>query len=184
MSRTKKNQIKKEYVCENKNRLRELIVDEIRKREINSILTLESKEFLFSKMLPDKEIVVWENNSDIFKKMNKIPKNVELIFGNVGKFGLIGKDVDCIYLDFCRTWEKEQSEIIRLNKRLENCKLFILTFCMRTCGKKGKLNEVYKGDYQFDLVNKIQELTKINWKVIYGESYYDSVQMVTLILER
>lgn len=40
-----------------------------------------------------------------------------------------------------------------------------------------------KGDYQFDLISRIQEITDINWKIVYGESYYDSVQMATIILE-
>lgn len=174
----------KKYNEKNKNRLREIIVDKIRNENIKTILTLESEEFLFSKMLPDKEIIVWENNDKKIKKMEKnTPKNVDLIFGNIGKFGLIGKDVDCIYLDFCRTWNTEQTEIIRLKNRLSNCKLFILTLCLRANGTQGKLNEQFKGDYQFDLINKIQKLTEINWKVIYGESYYDSVQMVTIILK-
>ena len=172
---------KKEYNCNNKNRIRELIVNEIRKKEINSILTLESKDFLFSKMLPEKDIIVWENDNEVYKRMKKVPKNVELIYGNIGKFGLIGKNVDCIYLDFCGTWMTEQKEIVRLNERLNNCKMFVLTFCMR---ENHYSKTDWNGDYQFDLINKIQNLTKINWKVIYGESYYDSVQMVTLILEK
>lgn len=172
---------KKSYNCENKNRIRQLIVDEIRKREIDTILTLESPEFLFSKLLPDKKIIVWENDSDVFKKMEKkTPKNVELIFGNIGKFGVIGKDIDAIWLDFIGLFETNQDEIVRLKNRLQKSKLFIITFCLRE--PKG-IKNVYLGDYQFDLIRKIQEITKINWKVIYGESYYDSVQMVTMILE-
>ncbi len=182
MKRTKEVK-KKEYNCENKNRVRQLIVDELRKRDIKNILTLESPEFLFSKLLPDKKIIVWENDSDTFKKMEKkTPKNVELIFGNIGKFGVIGKDVEMIYLDFIGTFQSSQAEIVRLKNRLENTKLFALTLCLREPPKlKSKL--LGNGDYQFNLINKIQELTGINWKVVYGESYYDSVQMVTVIME-
>ena len=147
--KSKENE-KKEYNCDKKNEIREKIIDELRKRDINSILTLESKEFLFSKMLPDKKIIVWENDSDVFKKMEKkTPKNVELIFGNIGKFGVIGKSVDMIYLDFCKTWATEQSEVVRLKDKLKETKLFVLTLCMRT---HKKLSEVYCGDYQFDLI--------------------------------
>ncbi len=182
MKRTKEVK-KKEYNCENKNRVRQLIVDELRKRDIKNILTLESPEFLFSKLLPDKKIIVWENDSDTFKKMEKkTPKNVELIFGNIGKFGVIGKDVEMIYLDFIGTFQNNQAEIVRLRNRLKECKLFALTLCLREPPKlKEKL--LGNGDYQFNLINKIQELTGINWKVVYGESYYDSVQMVTVIME-
>ena len=180
MKRTKELK-KKDYDAKNKNRIRELIVEKIREKNIKSILTLESKEFIFSKMLPDKKIIVWENDADTYKKMEKkTPKNVELIFGNVGKFGVIGKDVDAIYLDFTGLYSNNESEIIRLKDRLKKSKMFILTFCLRE--NKG-IKNVFKGDYQFDLIRKIQELTDINWKVVYGESYYDSVQMVTMILE-
>ena len=55
----------KKYNEENKNRIRQLIIDKIREHNVNSILTLESPEFLFSKLLPDKKIIVWENNADI-----------------------------------------------------------------------------------------------------------------------
>ena len=183
MKRTKEL-IKKKYNCENKNSIREKIVNTIREKNIKTILTLESPDFLLSKMLPDKKIIVWENDSKVHTKMEKrIPKNVDLVFGNIGKFGVIGKDVDAIYLDFCGTWMKEQNEIVRLNEKLKNSKLFILTLCLRESKTHKERGEVFYGDYQFDLINKIQNLTKINWKVIYGESYYDSVQMVTIIME-
>jgi hypothetical protein len=172
---------KRNYNAENKSRIRNIIVDLIRNRDIKSILTLESPEFLFSKLLPDKELFVWENNATEFNKMEKkIPKNVELTFGNIGKFGMFKSKVDCIYLDFCSTFEKEQGEIIRLKDCLKQSKLFICTFCMRS---NEKLVNRYYGDYQFDLINKLQTLTDMNWKVLYGESYTDSVQMVTIILE-
>ena len=175
---------KKKYNEKNKNRIRELIVNSIREKKVNSILTLESPKFLFSNLLPDKKIIVWENNATTIKKMEKkCPKNVELIFGNIGKFGVIGKKVDMIYLDFCGTWMTEQSEIIRLKDSLKNAKLFALTLCLRESKTHQDKGFVYSGDYQFDLIKKLQEITEVNWKVIYGESYYDSVQMVTIIME-
>ncbi|HDK42163.1 MAG TPA: hypothetical protein ENG87_02185 [Candidatus Pacearchaeota archaeon] len=168
---------KKKYNCENKNRIRQIIVDEIRKRDINNILALESPEFLFSKLLPDKKIIVFENDADVMKKMEKkSPKNVELIFGNIHKFGVLNAKIDSIWLDFTGTWYKEQENIVRLKDTLKETKLFILTLCLREKGYN-------KNIYDYYLINKIQELTGINWKVIYGENYYDSVQMVTIILE-
>jgi len=179
-----KERKKKVYNCENKNRIRNILIEKIREYNINSILTLESPEFLFSKMLPNKDIIVWENNAEVFKKMEKkCPKNVELIFGNIGKFGLIGKDIDMIYLDFCGTWMNEQTEVLRLQERLKKTKLFAITICLRESGQSKKTGNIFNGDYQFDLINKLQSITNINWKVIYGESYYDSVQMVTILFE-
>jgi len=172
---------KRNYNAENKTRIRNKIVDLIRNKDIKSILTLESPDFLFSKLLPDKEIFVWENDANEFKKMEKKnPKNVELTFGNIGKFGMFKSKVDCIYLDFCGTFEKEQTEIVRLKECLKQSKLFICTFCMR-CNER--IENRFIGDYQFDLISKIQTLTETNWKVLYGESYTDSVQMVTIIME-
>jgi len=175
---------KKKYNCENKNRIRQLIVDEIRKRKIKNILTLESPDFLFSKLLPDKKIIVFENDGNVMKKLEKkCPKNVELIFGNIHKFGIFNSKVDTIYLDFTGTWMTEQEHIIKLKDALKDTKLFILTLCLRESAYHKKTGNVYRGDYQFDLIKKIQDLTNINWRIIYGESYYDSVQMVTIIME-
>jgi len=175
---------KKEYDCNNKNRIRQLIVDEIRRRNLKSVLTLESPEFLFSKLLPDKKIIVFEKEADIMKKLErKCPKNVELIFGNVYKFGVLNSKVDAIWLDFCGTWMTEQENIIKLKDVLKETKLFILTLCLRESSYHKKTGNIYAGDYQFDLIKKIQEITEVNWKIIYGESYYDSVQMITIIME-
>jgi len=172
---------KKKYNCENKNRIRQLLVDEIRKRDINTIVTLESPEFLFSELLPDKKIIVFENEADICKKLEKkSPKNVEVVFGNIHKWGIFNSKADLIYLDFTGTWEKEQKNVIKLKDSLKETKLFALTICLRTTKP---LKDVWNGDYQFDLLKKLQEITEINWKVVYGESYFDSVQMLTLILE-
>jgi hypothetical protein len=178
----------KKYNGEEKRRIRNKIVEEIRKREVSSILTLESPEFFFSKLLPDKKIIVWENDPKIIKKMEKkCPKNVELVFGNIGKFGVLGSPVDCVYLDFCRTWNREHPEIIRLKDIINKSKLFNLTICIRECREhkgKGKESLIFnEEDYQFIILRRLQEILGLNWKVVYGESYYDSVQMVTLILE-
>jgi len=183
MKKTKESK-KKKYNCENKNRVRQLIIDEIRKREIKNIVTLESPEFLFSKLLSDKKIIVFENDGNIMTKLEKkSPKNVELVFGNINKFEIFNSKADCIYLDFCGTWMTEQENIIKLKNSLKETKLFILTLCLRESAFHKKTGNIFNGDYQFDLLNKIQSLTEINWKVVYGESYYDSVQMVTMILE-
>ena len=175
---------KKNYKAENKSRVRHIIVDEIRKRDINSIVTLESPEFLFSKLLPDKKILVFEKDGNACTKLEKkAPKNVEVVFGNINRLEIFNGKWDMIYLDFCGTWETELEHIIKLSKELSKVKLFGLTICMRCCSN-GKLKEVFKGDYQFDILKQLQDLTKINWKVVYGETYTDSVQMMTLLLER
>jgi len=132
-------------------------------------------------LLPDKKIIVFENDGTVCVKLEKkAPKNVEVVFGNINKFNIFNSVADCIFLDFCKTWETEQENIIKLKESLKKTKLFVLTLCMRDCRK---IKERFNGDYQFDLINKIQNVTDTNWKVVYGESYYDSVQMVTIIME-
>jgi len=175
---------KKEYNCENKNRIRELIVDKAREYKVNSILTMESPKFLFSRLLPEKKIIVFEKDGNIMTKMEKkCPKNVELIFGNINKFGIFNSKVDMIYLDFTGTWMTEQENIVRLKNSLNKTKLFVITLSLRESAYHKKTGNIYLGDYQFDIIKKIQDLTEINWKVIYGESYYDTSQMVTIIME-
>jgi hypothetical protein len=167
-----------------KNKIRNIIVDLIRAQNISRIITLESPEFIFSKALPDKKIIVFENNSTVFKKMEKkCPKNVELIWGNIGKFGVLNAKTDFIWLDFCRTWMSEKENIALLKETLKEVKYLAITLCLRESKYHQDTGNVFSGDYQFDLINKIQSITEINWKVIYGESYYDSVQMVTIILK-
>ena len=174
----------KKYNCENKNRIRQLIVDEIRKRDIESIVTLESPDFLFSKLLPDKKIIVFEKDGNVCTELEKTaPKNVEIVFGNINRLEIFNSKQDVIYLDFCGTWMTEQEHIIKLKEQLKSVKLFVLTLCLRESKHHKDTGNIFSGDYQFDLLNKIQSITKINWKVIYGESYYDSMQMVTMILE-
>lgn len=174
----------KKYDCSNKNAIRELIVNKVREHKINSILTLESPDFLFSKLLPEKKIIVFESDGDVMTEMEKkCPKNVELVFGNIHKFGIFKSKVDMIYLDFTGTWMIEQENIVKLKDSLKEVRLFIVTLSLRESAYHKKTGNVYLGDYQFDLIKKIQDLTEINWKVIYGESYYDTSQMVTVIME-
>jgi len=175
---------KKKYNCNKKNLIREVIINKVREYNVNSILTLESPEFLFSKLLPEKKIIVFEQDGNIMIEMEKnCPKNVELIFGNINKFGIFNSRVDMIYLDFTGTWMTEQENIIKLKDSLKQVKLFMVTLSLRESAYHKKTKNIYTGDYQFDLIRKIQDLTEINWKVIYGESYYDTSQMVTIIME-
>ena len=159
-------------------------MDEIREREIKSIVTLESPDFLFSNMLPDKKIIVFESDGNICTKLEKkAPKHVEVIFGNINKLGIFNSTHDLIYLDFTGTWMTEQANIIKLGQQIKDCKLFILTLSTRESLTHKQTGNVWKGDASFDLMNKLQEIIGVNWKVVYGEHYYDSSQMVTLILE-
>lgn len=176
---------KKEYNGEKKQYIREVIVEEILKRDIKNIVTLESPDFTFSEMLPNKRIIVFEKDADIYQEMeNNNPKNVELIFGNISKLGIFNTKVDMIYLDFCKTWMSEKQNIIPLIESLKKVKLFAITLSTRITSRHKSKGFVPYGDYQFDLVRRIQELTNINWKIVWGECYYDSSQMITAVFEK
>jgi len=182
MTKKLKVQAEKSYNLPTKNRVRETIVNNILNKEIKTILTLESSEFLFSKLLPNKKIFVFEKNIEIYKKMEKCaPKNVTLFFGNISKFAELNLNVDCIYFDFCSTFQKNQDVLIDLKKQIKNCKLFIVSFYRIWRGNKKYSIPCINGGYEFDLINKIQTLTEVNWKVLYGERYNNS--MVTIIFE-
>lgn len=181
---TTKEFLKKSYHCENKDRIRRIIIDEIRKRDIKTIVTLESPEFIFSNLLPDKKIIVFEKEAEVIERMEKkCPKNVELIFGNINKFNIFNSKADMIYLDFCKTWMTEQENVIKMVDCLKKTKLFGITLCLRETAAHKEKGFTFFGDHQFDLLKQLQTLTGINWRVVYGESYYDSVQMITILLE-
>jgi hypothetical protein len=58
-------------------------------------------------------------------------------------------------------------KIEQLKEKIQNAKLFALTICLRRVHTRG--------DYEFYFLNKLQTLTEINWKVIYGESYRENL---------
>jgi hypothetical protein len=167
-----------------KNLVRKRIINELNNYKINNILTLESDKFYFSKELPEKKIIVFERDLDTFNKMNKTkPKNVSLFLGDISGFKSIDMNIDFIYLDFCGTWNVEKETLVDLSEHLKNCKLLGLTFALRDNTGIEKI-----GDHQFDLLRKIQELTELNFKVIYGETYRGtgdnhSQPMITILLE-
>ena len=160
-----------------KNKIRSTLINEIKRYEFNNILTLESKEFLFSKQFPDKKIIVFERDLDIYNELKeKKPKNVSLFLGDISAFSEIDTKVDVIYLDLNSTWITEQEVVNDLKEHIKNCKLFAITLNLRDKSEK-------IGDYEFYLISKIQSLLKLNLKVIYGESYNDTCPMVTILFE-
>jgi hypothetical protein len=170
----------KKYDRPVKNLIREKIVSEIETRQIKNILTLESKDFLFSKLIPNKKIYVFEKDKLEFDSMLvSKPKNVILNQGDVSNFKEYDINPECIYLDFCGAFNKEKSIVWELKEKIKSCKLFVLTVCTWDETKSSN------GDYQFDLINQLQSLLEINFKVIWGQGYRDKKHstMVTVILE-
>lgn len=175
---------KESYNRTNKNKVRENIISVINKHPVKKILTLESKDFIFSNLLPEKKIIVFEKDKKNYDSMNKNkPKNVKLFYGEVSNFSELDSQVDMVYLDFCGIYEFTKQEIYNLRHVIANSKLFAVTFALRIGSEARKHGFNQFGDYQFDLINKLQELLGINFKVLYGEAYKDTQPMVTIVLE-
>lgn len=161
-----------------KNIIRERIIKE--SNTCKNILTLESKDFLFSKLIPEKKVYVFENNKNEYNLMLKTkPKNVILSFGDISNFKEFDMNTDLIYLDFCSTYLSNKETIYLLKEKIRNCKIFVVTFCTWDETKEPD------GDYQFELIKNLQEITEVNWKVLFGQGYRDKgySTMVTIILE-
>ncbi len=174
----------KGYNKPNKNRIRENLIKLIEQFKIKKILTLESEDFIFSNLLPDKKIIVFENNKEIFNKMEKSkPKNVKLFYGGISKFAELDSEVDCVYLDFKGIFECTKQEIYDLKEVIKKSKLFGVTFSLRIGNAVKERGFEQFGDYQFDLIRRLQELLEINFRVLYGEAYRDTQSMVTILLE-
>jgi hypothetical protein len=163
-----------------KNIIRNKIIEEITSRDIRNILTLETKDYLFAKKMPEKKVYVFEIDKDSFNKMNRSkPKNVILNSGDVSDFSRYDFNIDCIYLDFCGSYTTEKEVIYNLKEKIRNTKLFVLT--LATWDETKKPN----GDYQFELINQLQTMLEVNFKVVWGQGYRDKKHctMVTIILE-
>jgi len=167
-----------------KNRIRENLINFINQYKIKKILTLESKDFLFSKLIPEKKIIVFEKEKKTFNLMEKSkPKNVSLFYGDISQFADLDSKTDLIYLDFCGTYEFSKETINNLKNQIQQSKLFAVTFSLRNGSEVKKKGFKQLGDYQFDLIRRLQELLEINFKVLYGEGYNENGCMVTMLFE-
>jgi hypothetical protein len=146
--------------------------------KLKSIITLDTHEYLLSKELREWDIFIAENNSKEFSSMLELkPSNVFLHFGEVSELSRIINNTDVVYLDFCSTYDSEQTTILKLKEKIAFSKVFGFTFCLRR-------NKKDMEDYKFDLINKIQSLlTGINMRVIYGKAYKDGSPMCTILFE-
>lgn len=186
----KKNQLRKksyaskknEYNRVNKNYVRNKIIEIIKLKGIRNILTLESSDFVFSKQIPNNKVFVFEFVNKEFERMqNKKPDNVKLFYGDVSQAKEIDNVFDCIYLDFCYSYEKASKVIYDLKEKIKQASLFGVTFCLRNYYPE----EV--GDYQFDIIRRISDLVNIPLKVLYGYSYREehnkTAIMITILFE-
>jgi hypothetical protein len=163
-----------------KNIIREKIIDLMSNYQIKNLLTLESKDFIFTKLIPEKKVYIFERDKNEFDNMqHSKPKNVILNFGDISDFKEFDLNVDFIYLDFCTIYNSNKETLFLLKEKIQKAKLFAITLCTRDSFKDSV------GDYQFDLLNKLQTLLGINFKILFGQGYRDNRHstMVTIIME-
>lgn len=174
----KERRRKQKYDRPLKDVVRNRIMEIIERRKIKTILTLESPQFIFAKKIPEKKIIVFENDLKNYEKMEKKkPKNVTLFLGDVSKFNELGSKVDMVYLDFCSNWTGAKESIYLLKNSIQKTKIFGVTLCIRDSQNK------WDGDYQLDIVKRLRNLLELNLEIIYGESYSDKAGMITIIFE-
>lgn len=163
-----------------KNVIRERLIKELKNFQLKTALTLESRDFLFTKLVPEKKFYVFENDKVEFNAMQKSkPRNVILNYGDVSQFKEYDMNVDFIYLDFCQAYSTAKETIYLLKDKIKEARVFAVTFCTWDETKESD------GDYQFQIVRELQELLDINFKVLFGQGYRDKKHstMVTIIME-
>ena len=160
-----------------KNLVRQMLINYMIAYKIKTVLTLDSEKFDFSNKVPKTKVYVFENDKRVHDKMLKRkPNNVKLFFGDIGLYNK--QDVDFIYLDFCSSYLTIQGTLKQLKNKIKKCKLFAITVCPRQ-------HRSQFGDFHIDLIRKIQEITEVNWKLLYGECYKDQnhTPMITILFE-
>lgn len=177
------NQKKKSYDRNGKNKIRNEVVEIIKNscKKNSNILTMDTKEFLFTNSLQDFNFIICENNLDEYKQMKKNkPANVKFLHhGSIEEINCFNKDYAIVYLDFCCTFRTAKSVIKTLFTDIRYADYFGFTFCLRQ-------NKRELEDYKFDMIKKIQDLLdvqsmpkyngvqmKLLYKLIYGDAYRD-----------
>lgn len=164
-----------------KNKIRDEIVNIISKRinKNSNIMTLETQDFLFSKSMRNQNIFVAEKDEKrYFEMIKNKPENVFLHYGDVSELSKITYDMDVIYLDFCRGFEREKGKILSLINKIDNAKIIGFTFCTRR-------NKKELEDYKFDIIGKLQNVLGNHMGVIFGKAYRDEKNppMITIFFE-
>jgi hypothetical protein len=159
--------------------MRNKLVELMSNYSVKKVLTLESEQWLFANLIPEKKIYVFEKDKKVIAEMKKNkPKNVSLFEGDIAGFVDLEIEADCVWLDFCSAYMTNKETIYTLKDVINKSKIFAVTFCCRR-------HECNFGDMPIDVIRKIQEITQSNHKVLYGRSYKDDggSPMLTIIFE-
>ena len=168
----------KTYCSIHKNEFRERVIEIFKSLDEGSlILALESPEFLFVDRLKEYNFIVFENDSEQFKKMVECNReNVKSIYhADVSAARMLSERFNAMFLDFCNTFDNNVERIELLLSKIERCGILAFTFCLR--GNKKEME-----DYKFDLIKKLGSLLP-DFQLEYAISYRDGAPMVGIILK-
>jgi len=106
--------------------------------------------------------------------------SIELFFGDISDCKEIENTFDCVYLDFCYSFDSSIEVINELKQKISQSKLFGVTFCLRNYSPE-------EGDYQFEIQKKIMDVLNLPLKPLYGYTYRDNHRkgavMMTILFE-
>jgi hypothetical protein len=172
--------VTKDYDAPKKNAFRTMIARSFSKIG-GTCLALESPDFYFAKELPELKFVIFENNEVQHRKMrDNAPPNVKQIyFADVKEAPELAKDetFTCAFLDYCNSFQKNETALFLLKEKLSSCKKIALTFALRS------VQWDTKGDYSYELAQKLLNIFT-DYEIEYGDGYHDTTTMVGLLLVR
>jgi len=165
-----------------KDRIRDELINCIKKYNVKKILILESPKFEIVKRLPNIKFLVYEKNYKTYMAMQKTKtkfKNIYLTRGNVANFKSSKLKADVIYLDFCGTFSGEKDNILALKDKIKVSKFFIVTFSPHEPRQK------FEGisNFYLSIAGRLQRLLDMRLDIVFGEDYYDTCPMVTIGFE-
>jgi len=119
------------YNNDAKNKVRNKIVQAFNMcDDTRKILTLESPQYLFTDLMKNKKIVIYENNLQEFKKLLEgRRKNVSIIFDDITNIKY--DRFECANLDFCITID-QVTNLSQMVKYLWNTSYIAFTFSCRS----------------------------------------------------
>jgi hypothetical protein len=151
---------------------------------INSILTMDTSEYLFSKNYVDTDIKIFlaENNYNEFKKMVETkPEGLWLHYGDVGELYCI-KQPDVIYLDFCGGLQSSRASIEPLIPLIDGAKYIGFSFCSRGDSWIEKKVKSYEA-YIFSELLKMKVIDPSKYEILLSEVYKDGATMLTMFFK-
>lgn len=169
-----------------KNAIRDLLYSTVH-NNIESILSMDTHEYLLSKKFSDKKVYLAENNLKEYMSMSENkPSNVVILhLGDVGDLNCI-QQPDAIWLDFCGGLTLSKPSIIKLSSLIQGSKYVAFTFSTRGDIRSTDIignGNVYNHHESF-VLTELQSIGILNnFHLRWSREYYDGCAMITVMYE-